>query len=77
MTSSHENLHGFLRASGAELVDFIGVRNVPEKKVANYNRTHILCPVHFSVILAIFETGASNCVEIVCLKDAFPISLAH
>lgn len=61
-------------------MDFIGARNVPKKKVVNCNGTHILCPIHFSVILVIFEMfkkGRANVLKLLSIKDAFPISLAH
>jgi len=41
---------------------------------------HTFCPVHFSVILAIlekFKQERANVLKLLCIKDAFPISLAH
>ena len=75
-TSSHENLHGCLHASRAKLVNFIGARNVPKKKVVNYNGTHILCPVPFFVILEIFEKFKQErayVLKLLGVKDAFPL----
>jgi len=79
-TFSHDNIQGYLCASGAKLVDFIGSRNVPKKKVVKYNRTHLFCPLHFFVILAIFETfkqERANVLKLLRIKDGFPTSLAH
>lgn len=53
--TSHEELCVFLRASRAHLFKNLWKVKIIQAKVTEKNRTHDLCPTHFSIRLTVFD----------------------